>query len=164
MPEAPGLEAALLHREVEAFLFREAGLLDGGELDAWLELFAEDATYWVPRGDGGGDPEDALAIVRDRVPQLRERVWRLGNGVAHAQEPRSRTARIVGNVCASEDGDGIDATSTFVLCEFRRDRQRVYAGRYRHRLRRTPDRLAIVLKQAELVDGGGYLGNLSILL
>ena len=33
---------------VEQFLFHEARLLDTGQLEAWLELFTDDATYWLP--------------------------------------------------------------------------------------------------------------------
>lgn len=160
MPE--GTEELLLQREVEAFLFREAELLDAGMFDAWLELFADDATYWVPCGDG--HPGESVSIVHAGLSELRERVWRLGSGVAHAQEPPSKTVRLVGNVSANADGSDIGATSAFVVCEFRRGRQRMHAGRCRHALRRTPGGLRIVLKRADLVDSEGYLGNLSILL
>ena len=33
---------------VEQFLYHEARLLDEQRLEEWLELFTDDATYWVP--------------------------------------------------------------------------------------------------------------------
>jgi 3-phenylpropionate/cinnamic acid dioxygenase small subunit len=165
MPEALELQGpAALRAEVEAFLFREAELLDSGDLDAWLALFAQDATYWVPSGGDDVDPMRRVSIVYDRLPQLRERVWRLRSGVAHAQEPPSRTVHLVSNVVAEADEDRIHARSAFIVAEFRRGRRHVHAGRYRHELRRTDAGFAIVAKKAELVDNDGYLGNLSILL
>ena len=34
--------------KVEQFLYLEARLLDTQQYEAWLELFTDDATYWVP--------------------------------------------------------------------------------------------------------------------
>jgi benzoate/toluate 1,2-dioxygenase subunit beta len=166
MPDAPvsGDSRAEVLAEVEAFLFKEAELLDAREFDAWLELFAEDGIYWVPSGSDDGDPKRRVSVAYDSVSRLRERVWRLHSGVAHAQEPPSRTTRILSNVMAEPDGELVRVGSAFVLHEFRRGRLHAHAGRYRHELRRTDGRLAIAMKKVELVNNDGYLGNLSILL
>ena len=37
--------------QVEDFLFHEAALLDEWRLDAWQELLADDACYYVPSND-----------------------------------------------------------------------------------------------------------------
>ncbi|MCD6075143.1 MAG: Ring hydroxylating beta subunit, partial [Rhodospirillales bacterium] len=42
------LQQLLLKESVTEFYTREADLLDHRELDSWLDLFAEDATYLVP--------------------------------------------------------------------------------------------------------------------
>lgn len=150
--------------EAEALLFREAALLDEGDFDGWLELFAEDATYWIPSGSDDLDPSREVSIVYDRLPQLRERVWRLQSGMAYAQEPRSRTSHLVGNIVVEADEPRLQVRSAFLVSEFRRDRQYSHAGRYRHELRRTDAGLAIVLKKVELINNDGALGNLSVLL
>jgi 3-phenylpropionate/cinnamic acid dioxygenase small subunit len=150
--------------EVEAFLYKEAQLLDAREFDAWLTLFAEDGVYWVPSGSDDSDPQREVSVAYDSLSRLRERVWRLQSGVAHAQEPPSRTARILSNVTVEPDGDRLLVGSVFVLHEFRRGRLHIHAGRYRHELRRTGDALAIAMKKVELVNNDGYLGNLSIVL
>lgn len=149
---------------VEAFLFQEAALLDARAFEDWLGLFTDDATYWIPSGSGGLDPEREVSIVYDRLPRLRERAWRLGSGMAWAQEPPSRTLHVVGNVIVRPADDGLRVSSALVVTEFRRGRQLTHAGRCRHDLRRTGDGLRIVLKKIELVNNDGNLGNLSILL
>ena len=42
------IAALLLQREVEAFYMHEAELLDDRRFDDWLELLAEDITYFMP--------------------------------------------------------------------------------------------------------------------
>ena len=38
----------LLQNYVQAFLIREADLLDRGLFGEWVDLFDEDGIYWVP--------------------------------------------------------------------------------------------------------------------
>jgi len=159
------LETLLLRERVESFVFQEARLLDERAFTAWLALFASDATYWIPCGHDATDPMQEVSIVYDRQPQMRERVWRLESGLAYAQEPSSRTAHLLGNVeIALEDDGGVTARSSFLMTEFRRERQLVHAGRCLHRLQSTEDGFLIVLKKVDLINNDGHLGNLSVLL
>lgn len=158
------VEVPALRGEVEAFLFHEAELLDAGDLDRWLELFAEDATYWIPSGGDQIDPHRQVSIVYDGLARLRERVWRLGSGMAWAQEPASRTLHLIGNLVVAPSADGAVAKSALLVSEYRRGRLHTHAGRCRHELRRTDDGFQIVLKKIDLVNNDGPLGNLSILL
>ncbi len=54
--ESTGVASDAALREAEQLLFREAWLLDQHRLDEWLDLFTEDATYWVPLERGQLDP------------------------------------------------------------------------------------------------------------
>ena len=45
-------------REIELFLLREAKLLDTGEFEAWLALYAPDGIYWMPSQPGQTDAEE----------------------------------------------------------------------------------------------------------
>ena len=45
---SPDLGRLLLKQEVEDFLYREADLLDERRYEEWLDLFTEDARYWMP--------------------------------------------------------------------------------------------------------------------
>jgi benzoate/toluate 1,2-dioxygenase subunit beta len=163
--DAAALAALLLRERVEGFLFREARLLDEREYTAWLALYADDATYWIPSGHDDADPMREVSIVYDRHSQMRERVWRLESGLAYAQEPSSRTAHVIANVEIAGDEDGqVTARSTFVIAEFRRERRLMHAGRCLHHLRPDGDDFLITLKKVDLVDNDGHLGNLSVLL
>lgn len=162
---ANGVEELLLRSRVENFLFHEARLLDERDFTAWLALFAQDGTYWVPGVHDHADPMEEVSIVYDRISMLRERVWRLESGLAYAQEPPSRTVHVLGNVeIPGQGGDEITVRSNLVVAEFRRERQLVYAGRCLHRLRSTGEGFVITLKKVCLVNNDGHLGNLSFLL
>lgn len=151
--------------EIKELLFQEAALLDSRQFDRWLGLFAADAIYWVPSGADVIDPQREVSLVYAGLDDLRERVWRLGSGMAYAQDPPSRTVHFVGNVqLVPSPDDLVHVDSVFSVTEFRRGTQFLHAGRYRHQLRREADRLRIVLKKVELVNNDGYLGNLSVVL
>ena len=63
---------------VEDFLYLEAAILDGWDLDAWLDLMCEDATYLVPPNEApDSDPDDTLFIIADDIHRIRSRVKRL---------------------------------------------------------------------------------------
>src|SRR5262249_7350220 len=46
--DSPALERLLLKQEVEDFLYREAELLDERRYEEWLDLFTDDARYFMP--------------------------------------------------------------------------------------------------------------------
>lgn len=92
--------------EAEAFLFHEARLLDEGRLDEWLALFTDNCLYWLPMLDDSDPSELEPSIVYDDRTRLEERIFRLNETRAYAQEPPSRTQHNVSNVevMSSEDG------------------------------------------------------------
>ena len=113
------------HHAVEQFLYREAALLDDGQEEQWLELFSDDARYHMPTREinelEAGDA--ALSLINDGLEQLRLRVARLGTGLAHAEQPRSRTRRNVSNVLITADtGDEISVRSNIWIFQARLER------------------------------------------
>ena len=157
--------AAELRAAAEELVLEEAVRLDERKYAAWLELFAEDAEYWVPLREGQADPHAELNIVYDDLARMRDRVVRLTGAFAHAQDPPSRTVRSIAGFRFAAGDDGIVIVrSTFVLLEVRSGRQQTYGGRYAHRLRGTPERLRIVQKTVELVNSEEALGNMTFLL
>jgi 3-phenylpropionate/cinnamic acid dioxygenase small subunit len=163
--DTAALDAVLLRARVEQLLFTEARLLDERRFSEWIELYADDATYWIPAAADEIDPRREVSIVYDRTAQLRERVWRLESGLAYAQEPQSRTAHVIGNVEVSGVSEGeIEAHTAFTTVEYRRERQFVHAGRALYRLRDDAGSLKIALKKLVLINNDGHIGNLSTLL
>jgi 3-phenylpropionate/cinnamic acid dioxygenase small subunit len=61
-----------LTQEVEQFLYREARLLDERRLHEWLELFTDDARYWMGgRSNRYSKSSKAIAIF-DPEPYLED--------------------------------------------------------------------------------------------
>jgi benzoate/toluate 1,2-dioxygenase beta subunit len=145
-------------------LFTEARLLDQNRLDEWLELFTDDAEYRIPAGSED-DPRTKVSIVFDDRGRLEERVWRLQSGLAHAQEPRSRTARLISNVqIDSTDGDSVIVVSNFIVVELRRGVETTFAGSYEHHLRRVEGGFRIAKKKVDLINKEEPIGNLSFIV
>lgn len=160
-------------REIEQFLFREAGLLDAARFDDWLALFTDTCWYWVPIAPDQDDPHETVSIIYDDRRLLETRVRRLRNANIHAEEPRTRTSRIVGNVMIeAENADGADivVSSRFQMTEFRRDRQRIFAGGVRHGLVTGAGASAggaaggfrIAWKRVDLVNCNGMLDGITV--
>ena len=53
---------------IEEFLYHEARLLDTHRLEAWLDLYTDDATYWVPLEQGQQDAPASRGAHRAGFP------------------------------------------------------------------------------------------------
>ena len=148
----------------EQFLYHEARLLDTQQLEAWLELFTEDATYWVPLEREQKDPLETSSIIHDDRTLLELRVKQARHPRAHARLPLARTVHQVGNVIAEETGDEVKVTSTLQVVEFRNEKQRLHGALVEHRLRRVNGGLRIAHKRVDLVNSEGELDGISVLL
>jgi 3-phenylpropionate/cinnamic acid dioxygenase small subunit len=151
-------------RQCEDFLVHEARLLDEARFDEWLALFTEDARYWVPSEPDQASPHDTVSLMYDDRRLLETRVRRLASPRIYSQEPRSRTSRIVTNVSLA-DADpqsGALVRSKFVLIEYRREQQRLFAGTYFHRLVIRDGAIRITMKRADLVNCDAPLEGLVI--
>lgn len=161
-PLLPRTSVAL--KPYENFLVYEARLLDEGFFDDWLALFTEDARYWVPIEAGQANPFDTVSLMYDDRRLLETRVRRLADPRIYSQEPRSRTSRLVTNL-SLETGDGekgVTIRSKFVLVEYRREEQRLFAGTYTHRLVGEGDAMRIAMKKVELVNCDAPLDGLVV--
>ena len=79
-----------LRERVTDFVVREADLADARDYEAWLELWAPEAIYWVPCNEDDYDPRQHVSIIYDDYQRLVERCTRLSSQGAFAQEPPSR--------------------------------------------------------------------------
>jgi 3-phenylpropionate/cinnamic acid dioxygenase small subunit len=148
---------------VEQFLYHEARLLDTGQLEAWLALFTEDATYWVPLEKDQRDPLETSSIIHDDRTLLELRVKQARHPRAHARLPLARTVHQVGNIQISEKASEIQVHSTLQLVEFRNEKQRLYGALVEHRLRRVNGSYRIAHKRVDLVNSEGALDGIAIL-
>jgi p-cumate 2,3-dioxygenase subunit beta len=127
---------AITRSELEEFLVDEAAMLDEWRLDAWLQLLAEDARYLVPALDKpGGDHRKSLFLIADDMKTLKSRVAQLQGRTVWAENPKSRTRRLVTNFRVLEtEGDQTRITANFAVWRFQLDATDVYVGRYEHLL------------------------------
>jgi ethylbenzene dioxygenase beta subunit len=152
---APAGVAAIDRAWIEEFLMREARLLDERRFRDWMEMFAEDGTYWVPAAPDQQSPFDQASLFYDDRDLMRTRIERLEHPRIHVQTPPSRTARLVGNVLVEsvDEGKGEYVVgSTVLMVEYRDEQQRVFAGRQHHRLRRDGASFRIVQKRVDLIN------------
>lgn len=150
--------------QLQSFLYHEARLLDTQRYEEWLELFTDDATYWVPLEQNQKDPLETSSIIHDDRTLLELRVKQARHPRAHARLPLARTVHQVGNVMvSSEESSEVRVSSTLQLIEFRNEKQRVYGALVEHRLRRAGDSFRIAHKRVDLVNSEGELDGIAIL-
>ncbi len=144
---------SLSRADAEDFLLHEARLLDDARFDEWLALFTPEAHYWVPSEPNQTSALDTISLMYDDRRLLETRVRRLASPRIYSQEPRSRTSRIVTNVTI-EGGEGntTEVRSKFMIVEYRREEQRIFAGTYRHTLVTTGGDTRIAFKRVDLVN------------
>ena len=145
-------------------LFHEARLLDRRAYAEWLDLLDDEIIYWVPLGETYRDPDAELNIAYDDRTRLEARVERLTSGMAWAQSPPSRTARLVSNVVVVRTASGYASEATFVLYELRNGETQILAGRFLHELVARGGNLKIRRKTIELVTRTEPLFNVSFIL
>ena len=149
---------AALTGEVARLLYREAYFLDRRRWREWLELYADDAVYWVPAfasdDEMTTDPDNEVSLIYLDRAGLEARVFRIEGGDSLANEPLPWTAHLVANVLAERRADGlVEATATWLVHSFAGLRGPVTrGGLYEYLLRRAGGRLEIARKKILLYD------------
>jgi 3-phenylpropionate/cinnamic acid dioxygenase small subunit len=146
--------------EAQAFLFREARLLDTDDWDSWLDLYADDCEFWMPAWRDERklttDPQSELSLIYYSGRQnLVDRVWRARSGQSVASSPAPRVVHIISNVELLKEGEaGPLIASNFVVHLFdkRADRIHQFFGRYEHRLAGTGTEMRISSKKIILLN------------
>ena len=165
---APGGQADMAgvdRRPFEDFIVHEARLLDARRFRDWMGLFADDGTYWVPALPDQPNPFDQASLFYDDRDLMRTRIERLEHPRIHVQTPPSRTAHLVGNITVDEadaaKGEYL-VGSTVIMVEYREDKQRLFAGRQQHRLRRDGNGFRIVQKRVDLINCDGAFEAMAV--
>ncbi len=104
---SPDVAKLFVQREIEEFLYREADLLDERRYDEWLDLFTEDARYWMPMRRNVPHDEREREFTREGTDvnwfdegkeTLARRVKQILTGIHWAEEPPSRICHMISNV------------------------------------------------------------------
>lgn len=98
-------------REAERLLSLEGRYLDLQDWDAWLDLYADDAIYWVPSWKSEHQTTDSPATELSLIyyagrDGLEDRVMRATSGQSPASTPLSRTVHMTSNIIVEETGAG----------------------------------------------------------
>lgn len=157
---APIVTGTLDRAAVEELLFHEAACLDRGEWQAWLDLYTEDARFWMPAWRDEltptSDPDRELSLIYyDNRAGLADRVFRATSGQSVASSPRPRCVHCISNVMITRGEPGeVAATSNFVvhLHDVRAARSHSFFGRYDHQLRYSDGRWLIAAKTILLLN------------
>jgi 3-phenylpropionate/cinnamic acid dioxygenase small subunit len=147
-------------QDAEAFLYREALLLDEGAYDAWLELFTPDTTFWMPawrnESEQTSDPDSELSLIYYHGrSNLEDRVQRIRSGMSIASKVRLRVVHTITNVMVTAQAPGsASISSCFIvnLVDVRAGRTHAFFGRYEHELVHTDDGWKIARKVIRLLN------------
>ncbi len=147
-----------LYGEVTRLVYREAMLLDRRRWDDWIDMFTEDAVYWVPawknEEETTDDPDGQLNLIylRDRGG-LEDRVFRIESRDSYASVPLDRTVHVVSNVLVErETGNEIEVTANCLVHTYGKKGGMTRGGLYDYTLRRVDDALKIARKKIVFID------------
>jgi 3-phenylpropionate/cinnamic acid dioxygenase small subunit len=163
MSEKPGPSPLELARLVR----HEARLIDEKRLDEWLELFAEDAHYWVPASPAQADPLSHNSLAYEDKLLLRLRVERLKSPRAYSQRPASRCLHVLQEPDIEkldyERGEFVTRTP-FIYTETRADDSQRYAATAWHTLVSSGGKLRIRLKRVDILNCDAALPSIQLFL
>ena len=170
MTTTPSVDVDLL-RQIEQFLFLEARLADEGDYDGWEALWTDDGVYWIPANGDDIDPATQMSILFDNRSRIALRVRQLKSDKRHAQNPRSRLRRLLGNIelldgdadPGAVDGDVVVGANFFIY-ESRERGTTIWGGRSEYRLRRVDGGWRMARKKVMLVDNDRALSTLAFLV
>lgn len=172
---APQTPAEMMrYFSVQQFLFEEAALLDQRRFDEWLALCAPDIRYWMPAQTNRprreehltvGGPHD-LPMFEETYDHLHQRVRRLATDQAWAEQPPSRTRRLVTNLRVTRgEHDDVSAFSNLLLYRTRHDADvQIFVASREDRLRPDDDHRWQIAARTIVLDATTVPGhNLSVL-
>jgi 3-phenylpropionate/cinnamic acid dioxygenase small subunit len=143
-----------LKADVEDFYYHEADLLDGRRFRDWLDILADDITYFMPirRNVKFGHHEarentkigEGISWFDEDKWTLTKRVEQILTGVHYAEEPLSRICHMVSNVQIKdvrpnlEKPEELDVTSRFLVYQNRVEYETyMFVGRRNDTIRNT---------------------------
>lgn len=160
-----------LNFAVEQFLIDEAEYLDQRRFDDWLNLYDDDAWYWVPVLPSASERGMALAHYDEDRMHIEARIRRIQQPTAYSEHPPARTCRYVSNVKIIEQigAEEIIVRSKLLMHEYRNrmtggETRAVYAATVQHLLRKHEDTFSIGWKRLDLIDSesGFYVASVPL--
>jgi len=154
-------------KQLVEFVYAEARMLDEQRFDDWLNLFTEDAYYWMPLAPGQQDARLHASLLYEDKLLLRVRVERLAGARTFSQQPRSRSHHLLQQPsieAADRDTGRYTLRTAFHYLETRLDTQTLFAGWATHELVTMEGALRIRLKRVDLVNCDAAFGNINLFM
>ncbi|QGU05327.1 benzoate 1,2-dioxygenase small subunit [Corynebacterium comes] len=121
--------------DIEDFIYYENRLLDDRRFEEWLELYREDAEYWMPAWDVDGtlteDPQREISLIfYPNRGGLEDRIFRIRTERSSATSiPEPRTGHYSTNIEILERRDGeVDVRYNWISYYFRYNTTDHYFG------------------------------------
>ncbi|MCH8180097.1 MAG: benzoate 1,2-dioxygenase small subunit [Proteobacteria bacterium] len=120
--------------QVQAFLFREARLLDDKQWDDWLACYHPAAEFWMPSWDDDGeltrDPQSEISLIYyPNRGGLEDRVFRIKTERSAASTPEPRTGHNLHNIeIVSQQGEEIQVRYNWQTLSYRYNTTDSYFG------------------------------------
>jgi benzoate/toluate 1,2-dioxygenase beta subunit len=152
-------------RQIELFILQEARLLDEGQFEAWLELYAPQGIYWMPSKPDQTDARNVASIIYEDHAILSIRVQRLLEARALVLTPMPRTVHLVSNIevlNADQAAGEFEVGAAFLCTEYQGERQRIYSGRQIHHIAWQDDSFRIRRKRVALTNCDGVHAPMTI--
>lgn len=148
--------------EVIRFIYAEARMLDERRFDEWLDLFTDDAHYWMPAEWQQTDPLLQPSLMYEDKFFLTVRVERLSGARTFSQKPSSRSSHVLQCPQVDEIGEVIRTWTPFHYAETRGDDSFALDGWARHELVVRDGSLKIKLKRVELLTFDAPLPSIQL--
>ena len=121
--------------DIQAFVYREARLLDDREWDEWLECYSKDVSFWMPAWDDDDrlteDPQREISLIYYPSREgLEDRVYRIKterSGATSIPEPRT-THQISNLEVLSQEGDKVELRFNWHTLSHRYQQTNAYFG------------------------------------
>jgi 3-phenylpropionate/cinnamic acid dioxygenase small subunit len=167
------IEDYLLRLEIEDFLWEEADLLDEFRYEEWLDLLADDVSYWMPirQNVPSREMEDELtdeelepSWFTDDKETLKARVGQIRTHVHWADEPYSRISHVISNVriLGWSGPDEVRVKSRFIFYRNRHaDEESTFIGKRIDTLRRVGSGWKIARREIYLDESVLLFKNLT---
>lgn len=159
--------AQFTNQDLIQFIYEEASLLDECKYQEWLNLFTQDAYYWMPLNSGQTDPILHNSLLYEDKLLLQIRIERLNNQRTFSQQPKSRCHHLLQQpqVVANDSEKNIYIIRTaFHYTETRDDKQEIYVGWFTHHLCQQDNQLKINLKRVDLINSEAPFGNIQLFM
>jgi benzoate/toluate 1,2-dioxygenase subunit beta len=123
-----------LWNSVNRFLGLEALYLDTKNWDAWIDLYTENAVYWVPAWDDDDkpsvDPQREISLIYyANRGGLEDRVFRIRTGrSASASNAPARTSHVAQLLLTESRGDHTYARTNWTVNSYKENKTITYYG------------------------------------